>query len=718
MEYCGRCGAKVGDDQLFCHKCGGSLVEQRAMNDGATSEQRATSDDTLPEAHAVTYTASTPAWTPAPASAPASVPAPPAPAAPTGGEPIAPAITPSQIIASFTGYKGRVELYPAYLRIVHTGILARSSPNRGVTDIPLAGLTDLTLTPPGRFTMGYLTAIPHDGHPVPRTAQAAINDYLSLPYLHRYRQGAEEFAGTVSEALDNLFSASTPQARPKRVALPRRDIATFTPRTTAAQVATLDPPVPALGVGQGKQRLRRLSGTVWGLMITALLAIVIAAISGGGSGSSTTASRGGTAASDVRPTALPASPKVADQAHGSGGSSPQARTATDTPAEATTMADLLGPTRHATKTYNGPSDVQSSPGADTLLTTADMPSSFIYTLGSPQVNIYAPNDWDAFTSMAAKPDVDSGLSSLSVDEQHLPSTGNVTTLVSQESHRASTADADGPHRRFYPQDGLPGVVYLRLITNQSGYWYAAYDAIFPVGTYVNTLTFLVYIDGNSDHVFGVAGINQYVHMAVERETAQGAESTQISTAIATPDSSGNSASDTSGPPQAITLDNGTRCTWLSGATTSVGNSRANYDCSDGRVIYGDPSVGARPWTAMVWRGPISVTPSSTKQLVKVGIRKVDWSGASGMGAATATPLSTTNGGDGALPTDTPAANAGTGTGPSTGADGGQLASDEGGTGPTAECNDGTTSYSHHPSGTCSHHGGVATWDDHLPHSTP
>jgi len=47
-----------------------------------------------------------------------------------------------------------------------------------------------------------------------------------------------------------------------------------------------------------------------------------------------------------------------------------------------------------------------------------------------------------------------------------------------------------------------------------------------------------------------------------------------------------------------------------------------------------------------------------------------------------------------------------------------LASDEGGTGPTAECNDGTTSYSQHPSGTCSHHDGVAVWDDHLQHSTP
>jgi hypothetical protein len=30
--------------------------------------------------------------------------------------------------------------------------------------------------------------------------------------------------------------------------------------------------------------------------------------------------------------------------------------------------------------------------------------------------------------------------------------------------------------------------------------------------------------------------------------------------------------------------------------------------------------------------------------------------------------------------------------------------------PTAHCRDGSVSYSHHHSGTCSHHGGVAQWD--------
>jgi len=74
-------------------------------------------------------------------------------------------------------------------------------------------------------------------------------------------------------------------------------------------------------------------------------------------------------------------------------------------------------------------------------------------------------------------------------------------------------------------------------------------------------------------------------------------------------------------------------------------------------------------------------------------------------------------GDGALSTNTPSANGGlTESGSSSASS--SLASDEGGTGPTAECNDGTTSYSQHPSGTCSYHGGVAMWDDHLSHSTP
>jgi len=170
MEFCGRCGAKVSDDQLFCHKCGASLAEQRAL-----------SDDTPTEAPAATYTASTPAWTPSASAAP-------------------PLPTPA---LAFTGFKGCVELYPTYLRIVRTGFSGRRFPNRGVIDIPLAELTDLALTPPGMFTMGYLTAIPRAGHAIPRTAQAAISDYLSLPYVHQHRPKAQEFAGHVSMALRN-----------------------------------------------------------------------------------------------------------------------------------------------------------------------------------------------------------------------------------------------------------------------------------------------------------------------------------------------------------------------------------------------------------------------------------------------------------------------------------------------------------------------------------
>ncbi len=568
MEYCGRCGAKVSDDQLFCHKCGGSLVEQRAMNDGAASEQRATSDDTPPEGHAATYTASAPAWTPAPASAPASVPAPPAPAAPTGGEPTAPAITPSQIIASFTGYKGRVELYPAYLRIVHTGILARSSPNRGVTDILLAGLTDLTLTPPGRFTMGYLTAIPHDGHPVPRTAQAAINDYLSLPYLHRYRQGAEEFAGTVSEALENLFPASTPQARPKRVALPRRDIAIFTPRATVTQVATLGPPAPALSVGQSKQRSRRLSGTVWGLLITALLAIVIAAVSGGGSGTSTTASGG-----DTRPATVTAASHR--------GVAVTISTATDIPEP----------------------------------TTTDIPTG---TPG-PTTN---PTDMAAMKAQITGAHVCRGADY-----------GGSMPLCSKDAASLSQADIDaGAGVSFAAPAGSP-------------------NDRFPAGRYTVTVYQL--------------------------------------------DSSGT-PSQVGALPFDMKVGDG-YIGWKISDLVSIASLSFTPDTTYELELAGDPIGGVASQAQFVYTG--------------------DGSGASGAAIDTTVPQNAA-GGDGSMPTDTPAANAGTGTGPSTGADGGQLASDEGGTGPTAECNDSTTSYSHHPSGTCSHHGGVATWDDHLPHSTP
>src|SRR3569833_292990 len=50
-----------------------------------------------------------------------------------------------------------------------------------------------------------------------------------------------------------------------------------------------------------------------------------------------------------------------------------------------------------------------------------------------------------------------------------------------------------------------------------------------------------------------------------------------------------------------------------------------------------------------------------------------------------------------------------GSGSSSGSSGGDSTAGVPSGGPTAICNDGTTSYSQHRQGTCSHHGGVAQW---------
>jgi len=74
-------------------------------------------------------------------------------------------------------------------------------------------------------------------------------------------------------------------------------------------------------------------------------------------------------------------------------------------------------------------------------------------------------------------------------------------------------------------------------------------------------------------------------------------------------------------PAPITLATGARCSFVAGATTGVGDLRANYDCTSGQVIYGDIDKRTKPWTVLVWRGPMSVTPTRG-QLVTVGVKSV------------------------------------------------------------------------------------------------
>jgi hypothetical protein len=49
-------------------------------------------------------------------------------------------------------------------------------------------------------------------------------------------------------------------------------------------------------------------------------------------------------------------------------------------------------------------------------------------------------------------------------------------------------------------------------------------------------------------------------------------------------------------PWDVELAGGVTCRAISGATASVGGARANYDCSDGRVLWGDPNRSKPLWT--------------------------------------------------------------------------------------------------------------------------
>ncbi len=216
-------------------------------------------------------------------------------------------------------------------------------------------------------------------------------------------------------------------------------------------------------------------------------------------------------------------------------------------------------------------------------------------------------------------------------------------------------------------------------------------------------------------IMGVAGQARFTYVGDGTTSASASSATSsVASPIATTPTTQWAAYAVMGQtnPTTITLATGVACSFMSGATAAVGDLRANYDCTSGQIIYGNLNQGMKPRSVLVWRGPFSVTPQQG-QLVPTQVKSTSSMG--GPSSSTVTPtVSTmapnTDGGAGVMPTATP--------GTDTGSSANSLASDEGGTGPTAECNDGTTSYSQHPSGTCSYHGGVAVWDDHLQHSTP
>lgn len=73
-----------------------------------------------------------------------------------------------------------------------------------------------------------------------------------------------------------------------------------------------------------------------------------------------------------------------------------------------------------------------------------------------------------------------------------------------------------------------------------------------------------------------------------------------------------------GQPWAFDLATAEQCGVVGGATLAVGTLRLNYGCSPGASVYGDVARTGRQWTALVWRGSPSTTPTRS-QLVRVGI---------------------------------------------------------------------------------------------------
>jgi hypothetical protein len=63
---------------------------------------------------------------------------------------------------------------------------------------------------------------------------------------------------------------------------------------------------------------------------------------------------------------------------------------------------------------------------------------------------------------------------------------------------------------------------------------------------------------------------------------------------------------TAKPPWALELADGSRCTFLTGATWQVAGLRANYGCTNGAAVFGDVDRGAPLWRVFVQHGPAGV----------------------------------------------------------------------------------------------------------------
>ncbi len=93
---------------------------------------------------------------------------------------------------------------------------------------------------------------------------------------------------------------------------------------------------------------------------------------------------------------------------------------------------------------------------------------------------------------------------------------------------------------------------------------------------------------------------------------------EFSVAVPLPKAYAGTATAGQGQPWAVDLSTAEQCGFVEGATTSVGDLRANYGCGPIGTVYGAIDRTGRQWTALIWRGLPSQKPTAD-QLERVGV---------------------------------------------------------------------------------------------------
>ena len=94
----------------------------------------------------------------------------------------------------------------------------------------------------------------------------------------------------------------------------------------------------------------------------------------------------------------------------------------------------------------------------------------------------------------------------------------------------------------------------------------------------------------------------------------GGEATVVNLTAPLPGNGGVDPNPQEGPPWAMTLESGEKCSFVGGATASVGGERLNYACDDDLMVYGGPDRSKAVWTVKVGREGSSTLSASRVEL--------------------------------------------------------------------------------------------------------